>query len=353
MNAQNNSLPNVDGVMLTRFLVELLKTPSPTGFAQEPVALTEKVFRSIPGVTTTRTPKGGLMVTIPGEKDDAPRALTAHVDTLGAMVKAIKPNGRLMLNAIGGVIWNTVETEGVTAFTRHGKRIRGSILVTTASIHVHGARLGETRREQDNMEVRLDERVSSADDTKALGISVGDFVAFDPRVELTNGFVRSRHLDDKACVACLVEAARVLSVEGKKPLQTTFIYINNYEEVGHISMTDFPAKITELLAVDMAAVGDGQTSDEYHATICVKDSSGPYHHGMSQHLRDLGDQYQIKYMVDLYPTYSSDGSAYWRAGGNVPVALIGPGIDASHNYERTHTDALVDTTRWLLAYLLN
>jgi len=172
-------------------------------------------------------------------------------------------------------------------------------------------------------------------------------------VELTNGFVRSRHLDDKACVACLVEAVRTLTSAGVKPAQTCYFYINNYEEVGLFAAADFPTPITELLAVDMAAVGEGQTSDEYHATICVKDSGGPYHHGFSQRLRDLGDEYGIDYKVDIYPTYSSDASAYWRAGGNMPIALIGPGIDASHNYERTHTDSLVDTTRWLLAYMVN
>jgi putative aminopeptidase FrvX len=346
-------LPSIDEGLLTRFLVELLKTPSPTGFAEEAVALTDKVFRNFPGVKTKKTPKGGLIVSLLGEHSDSPRGLTAHVDTLGAMVKAIKPNGRLMLTNIGGVIWNTVETEGCTVYTRSGKRIRGSILVTTASIHVFGNKLGETKRDQDNMEVRLDEKVTTADQTMDLGISVGDFVSFDPRVELTNGFVRSRHLDDKACVACLVEAVRSLTSAGLKPLQNIHIYINNYEEFGHIGLADFPEKITELLAVDMAAVGDGQTSDEYHTTICVKDSSGPYHHGLSQHLRNLGDKFSIPYHVDIYPVYSSDGSAYWRAGGNMPVALIGPGIDASHNYERTHVDALAATTRWLLAYLLN
>lgn len=348
-----NSLPEVDPALLTRFLVELLKTPSPTGFAHEAIAYTEHVFGNIPGVQTRRMPKGGLMVTIPGEKEDAPRGLTAHTDTLGAMVKAIKSNGRLQITKIGGVIWNTVETEGCTVFTHEGKRIRGSIMVTTSSIHVYGDKLADTPRKEENMEARLDERVFNAEDVKKLGINVGDFVSFDPRVELTNGFVRSRHLDDKACVACLVEAVRVLSSAGKRPAQTCYIYVNNYEEHGFFSAADFPAPISELLAVDMAAVGEGQTSDEYHATICVKDTAGPYHYGFSQRLRALGDQYGIDYKVDIYPIYSSDASAYWRAGGNMPIALIGPGIDASHNYERTHTDSLVDTTRWLLAYMLN
>lgn len=346
-------LPQPDEGILTRFLADLLKTPSPTGYTQEAVALVDRVFRNLPGVTTRLLPKGGLLVTVQGEAEDAPRALTAHVDTLGAMVKTIKSNGRLMLTQLGGFSWNSVEGEGCTLFTRSGKRIRGSILIDSPSVHVHGSKVSETKRDAEHIEVRLDERVTNSEEVVKLGISVGDFVAFDPRVELTNGFVRSRHLDDKACVACLVEAVRTLTSANLKPRQTTYVYINVHEEMGHFALTDFPVAITELLVVDMAAVGEGQASDEFHATLCVKDSSGPYHHGMGERLRKLAEENAIDYRVDIYPHYGSDGAAYWQAGGNVPVALIGPGVDASHNYERTHTDALVDTTRWVLAYLLN
>jgi putative aminopeptidase FrvX len=224
--------------------------------------------------------------------------------------------------------------------------------LSKSSSHVHGAATNETKREDDAMEVRLDAITHNADDTKALGIEVGDFVAFDPRVEVTNGFIRSRHLDDKACVANLVTAVKTMHDAGLKPTQTTYLLISNYEEVGHGASAGFPAEVEELVAVDMAAIGDGQNSDEFHVSLCVKDSGGPYHHGLSTHLRKLADQHAIPYKVDIYPYYGSDGEAYWRAGGDVKVALIGPGVDASHNYERTHMDALVGTTQWVLAYLV-
>lgn len=347
------SLPPIDENLLQRFLVDLLKTPSPTGYSEEAIKLTERVFRSIPGVKTSRTRKGALLVTLEGEQDSGSRALAAHVDTLGLMVKAVKPNGRLALTRIGGYAWNTIEGEGCTVFTREGKRVRGSILVTAASSHVHGEKTAETKRGDETMEVRLDEKVASAADTRALGIEVGDFIAVDPRVELTNGFVRSRHLDDKAAVACLVEAVRALRTAGLTPKQTTHLFISNFEEVGHGASNGLPDDITELVVVDMAAIGEGQNSDEFHATLCVKDSSGPYHHELSNHLRNLAEEHEIPYKVDIYPYYGSDGSAFWRAGGQAAVALIGPGVDASHNYERTHVESLVATTNWVLAYLLS
>jgi putative aminopeptidase FrvX len=305
------------------------------------------------GLTLKRTRKGALVATWQGEKSDSPRAFTAHADTLGAMVKQIKSNGRLMMTKIGGFAWNTVEGEGCMVLASQGEPVRGSILFEMSSGHVWGTKVNETKREDDNMEVRLDAHTTSEDETEALGIRVGDFIAFDPRVEITNGFVRSRHLDDKACVACLVAAIKGLHDAGLKPSQTCYFHISNYEEVGHGAAAGIPADATELLSVDMAAVGEGQASDEFHTTLCVKDSGGPYHHGLSQKLRQLADDHGIPYKVDIYPYYGSDGEAFWRAGGDVAVALIGPGVDASHNYERTHLEALVATTQWVMAYLLS
>lgn len=346
-------LPTIDSEFLLTFLSGLLNTPSPTGLAEPAIAFTEQALMAYSGLTLKRTRKGALVATWQGEKSDSPRALTAHADTLGAMVKQIKSNGRLMMTKIGGFAWNTVEGEGCMVLASQGEPVRGSILFEMSSGHVWGTKVNETKREDDNMEVRLDAHTTSEDETEALGIRVGDFIAFDPRVEITNGFVRSRHLDDKACVACLVAAIKGLHDAGLKPSQTCYFHISNYEEVGHGAAAGIPADATELLSVDMAAVGEGQASDEFHTTLCVKDSGGPYHHGLSQKLRQLADDHGIPYKVDIYPYYGSDGEAFWRAGGDVAVALIGPGVDASHNYERTHLEALVATTQWVMAYLLS
>lgn len=346
-------LPPIELDDLTGFLVDLLNIPSPTGYAEQAIAFVEKTLMVFSFLEVSRTNKGALVATWHGESEDAPRGLTAHVDTLGAMVKEIKSNGRLKLTKIGGFAWNTVEGEGCTVFTNQGEMLRGSLLLTKASGHVHGSQVNELKRDDDNMEVRLDARTTNAEETRALGVQVGDLVAFDPRLEVVNGFIRSRHLDDKACVACLVAAIRSLAKAGLQPAQRTTFLFSNYEEVGHGAASGFPAGLKELVTVDMAAVGEGQSSDEFHATLCVKDSGGPYHHGLSQHLRQLADEHGIAYKVDIYPYYGSDGEAYWRAGGDVAVALIGPGVDASHNYERTHLEALEATTRWLVAYLLS
>jgi putative aminopeptidase FrvX len=346
-------LPQIDREYMLEFLVELLNTPSPTGFTHHAITLVSKTLKQFDQLELEATRKGALVAHWPGEKSHTPRGLTAHVDTLGAMVKEIKSNGRLKLTNIGGFAWNTVEGEGVTVFTKDEKKIRGSLLLVKSSGHVHSSDVRTTERNADVMEVRLDARTSSAEETRQLGIEVGDFAAFDPRVEVNQGFIRSRHLDDKACVAAIVAAIKAFHDAGLKPAQDVTLLFSNYEEVGHGAANGFPPEMAELVTVDMAALGEGQSSDEFHATLCVKDSGGPYHFSLNQRMRQLAEAHQIPHKIDIYPYYGSDGEAYWRAGGDVAVSLIGPGVDASHNYERTHLDALVATTNWLLAYLLS
>jgi len=344
-----------DEKQIIDFLTGLLHTPSPTGYYTDAIAYVESAFQSlgIENLIMQRLPKGALVITWPGEQDDAPRGLTAHIDTLGFMVKEIKPNGRLRLAMVGSYMWNAVEFEGVTVQTYDGQRYRGTILPVKASVHIHrDAR--DLPRTDDTMEVRLDARTSNAEETRALGIDVGDFVFVDPRVEVTDtGFIRSRHLDDKAGVAAIYGAFLAIQTAGQRPTQTITVVIANYEEVGHGATAGFPADLQELVSIDMAAVGNGQNSDEFSVGICVKDSGGPYDIQLVRKLRTLADQAQIPYKLDIYPFYGSDGEAYWQAGGAAQVALFGPGVDASHAYERTHQDSLLHSAHLTARFLLS
>jgi putative aminopeptidase FrvX len=342
---------SIDVQQMAAFLTGLLNTPSPTGFTERAVAYTEAALQALP-LVLRRTHKGALVAEWAGLQQKAPRSLTAHLDTLGAMVKEIKDSGRLRLSKIGGYAWNTVEGEGCTIFTAGGRLVRGTLLIAKASSHVHGTETAQMKREDETMEVRLDERTTSSAETRALGIQVGDIVAFDPRVEQgPAGFIRSRHLDDKASVAAIFGAVQAMAAAGLQPAQRTTILFSNYEEVGHGAATGIPADVVELLTVDMAAIGQGQESDEFNVTICAKDSGGPYDYDLRRRLVRLAEEAGIPYKLDIYPFYGSDGEAFWRAGGDVRVGLVGPGVEASHNYERTHVDALERTAQLLVEYM--
>jgi len=346
---------NINLENAVEFLVGLLNTPSPTGYTVEAIDYVQRAFEALdmPGLSLSQTPKGALVATWAGQSADAPRALTAHVDTLGLMVKDIKSSGRLKTTQLGGFMWNAVEFEGVTVRTHDNRRIRGTVVPSNPSTHVNSG-LADAKRTADLMEIRLDSKTFSAADTRKLGIDVGDFVFLDPRVEVTDtGFIRSRHLDDKLSVACIYAAMIALKDSGQIPVQETTLLIANYEEVGHGGSTGLPGDLAELLTVDMAALGDGQNSDEYSVSLCVKDATGPYHFEMNNKIRRLATEFDIPLKVDIYPYYGSDGSAYWRAGGSARVGLVGPGVEASHAYERTHQDSLQHTAHLLARYLLD
>jgi len=344
---------SIDEDAMVEFLTGLLNISSPTGFTDNAMAYIQEHFSSLP-LTMQKTPKGLLVGSWQGAEESAPRALTAHVDTLGAMVREIKENGRLTVTQLGGWVWSSVEGEGATIFTAHNGEYRGSFLPTMASVHAHSQEEKNAVRTEKNMEIRIDAQTRSRVETEALGIRVGDFVAFDPRVELTDsGFIRSRHLDDKASVATIYGALMAMAAAGLQPRQTTTIHISNYEEVGHGAAAGFPPDLHELISIDMAVVAPGQTSDEFSVTICAKDTRGPYHYELRRRLEALATENGIDAHTDTYPFYGSDGEALWRAGGDVAVALIGPGVDASHHYERTHRDSLINTTKLLIAYLLS
>ncbi|KYQ86647.1 MULTISPECIES: M42 family metallopeptidase [Thermoactinomyces] len=333
-------------------LVELMQIQSPSGHTDHAIEyVTRRLTKA--GMQPVFTNKGGVLVTIKGENDTQHRFVTAHVDTLGAMVKEIKEDGRLKLSKIGGFGWFSVDGAYCFVETRKGKVFTGTILASHTSVHVyHDAEKQE--RSDENMEVRLDVRAGSREEIEALGIRVGDFVSFDPSVVQTDtGFVKARHLDDKASVAVMLELLKHLKESGAKLPYTTHFYFSNFEEVGFGANAGIPVPVCEYVSVDMGATGEGQASDEFSVSICAKDGSGPYHYGLTNHLIRLAEEHHIAYQVDIYPHYASDASAAVRAGYDVKHALIGPGVDASHAYERTHRDALENTYLLLYHYLLS
>lgn len=346
---------NIDIDTQLKFLIDLLNIHSPTGYHAEAMDFCHEQFATldIPDMTITRTNKGAVVVHWKGEADEEPRGVTAHADTLGLMVKEIKNNGHIKCTKIGGLTLSGAEYENVTVRTHDNRRYRGTFLPVNPSSHVN--RDIENKRSLNNMEVRLDMRVESAFDVMELGIAVGDFVFLDPRMEYVeeSGFLRSRFLDDKAGVANIYGAIIALHEKGLRPTQDTTFLIANYEEVGHGGSAGLPDNIVELLTIDMGAIGEGQNGTEYTVSICVKDRGGPYHFDMNSKLRDLASAHKIDYRMDIYVYYSSDGTAYWRSGGDARVGLIGPGVASSHAYERTHIDALKHSTHLIAQYLLS
>ncbi|WP_199615016.1 M42 family metallopeptidase [Paenibacillus alkalitolerans] len=330
-------------------LERLLRCPSPTGYTELAMNLVAEEAARF-GYAMERTAKGGGIITIQGTQPGPATLLSAHIDTLGAMVRSVKSGGTLRLTPVGGFMMQSIENEYCLIHTRSGRTYSGTILTSKPSVHVYeDAR--DFKRDEANYEVRIDEPVRSKEDVAALGISAGDAVSFDPRpVFFPNGFIKSRHLDDKASVAVLLSLLEHFARTGQRPRRTVKLLISNYEEIGHGS-SYIPEGVEEMIAVDMGAIGDDLTCTERDVSICAKDSTGPYDWEMTTRLVELAKKNGLSYAVDIYPKYGSDASAALRGGHNIRTALLGPGVHASHGMERTHADALRNTFSLLLAYI--
>lgn len=333
------------------YIVKLTTTPSPTGYTAAIMNYIQSEVESF-GYQASKTSKGGVLVTVPGINTDQHRMVTAHLDTLGAMVRAIKADGRLKMDLVGGFGYPSIEGENcLIHVAKNGRTYTGTILMHQTSVHVYKD-ASTAERNQTNMEIRLDEKVKTAEETRALGIEVGDFISFDPRTVVTEtGFIKSRHLDDKVSAAILIHLLKTYKEESIELPYTTHFYFSNNEEIGYGANSSIPKQVVEYLAVDMGAMGDDQQTDEYTVSICVKDGSGPYHYELRQHLVALAESHQIPYKLDIYPYYGSDASAAMRAGADVRHALLGAGIESSHSYERTHLDSVQATEQMVDVYL--
>lgn len=326
----------------------LLAVDSPTGFTHNAALWVKEAFEAL-GFSAQLTVKGGVLADLGGEGEGL--VLAAHTDTLGAMVSQIKGNGRLKLTALGGMEANNAEAENVRLYTREGKVYEGTAQLCNASVHVNG-QYATTQRSFDTVEVVLDENVNSAEDARNLGIEVGDVVCFDPRTRRTaSGYVKSRFLDDKLSVGILLGFAKYLRDTGMKPKCHVYVHVTVYEEVGHGGSGSVPEDVREMISVDMGCVGEGLQCTERKVSICAKDSGGPYSYEVVGKLIAAAKAANADYAVDIYPRYGSDVEATLRAGADIRHGLIGPGVYASHGYERSHIDGIFNTLKLLKAFL--
>lgn len=325
-------------------------TDSPSGYTDGVICLLEERIRAL-GYETKRHHKGTLEVLIPGADESRTVATSAHVDTLGLMVRSVTGQGTLKLTKVGGPLTPTLDGEYCTVATRSGKRYTGTILSQSPAVHVFPDAATRSR-DVDELELRLDEEVRSAEDVKALGIRAGDFVLIDPKFTITpSGFLKSRFIDDKASAVLLMLLLEDAAVQKRTFRHPTRVYFSVFEEVGHGASAVDPA-VSEFVTVDMGCVGLDLGGNEYAVSICAKDSGGPYDYELTGRLIDLAERNGLNYTVDIFPFYGSDVGAALQAGRDLKGALIGTGVSASHGMERTHQKGMEATLKLLYLYLI-
>ena len=343
---------NIDLKYTLKKTVELLAIPSPVGYTHMAIEWVRKELESLGVKKYNITKKGALIAYVKGKDSNYKKMISAHVDTLGAVVKKVKKNGRLEITNVGGFAWGSVEGEHVTIHTLSEKTYTGTILPIKASVHVYGDVAREMPRTEETMEIRIDEDVKTDQDVFKLGILQGDFVSLDPRTRvLENGYIKSRYLDDKLCVAQILAYLKYLKDNKLKPRTDLYIYFSNFEEIGH-GVSVFPEDLDEFIAVDIGLVaGEDAHGDEKKVNIIAKDSRSPYDYTLRKKLQEAADKNKIQYTVGVHNRYGSDATTAILQGFDFKYACIGPSVDATHHYERCHNDGIVETIKLLIAYL--
>lgn len=342
----------IDTRYLASTLKDLLAIPSPTGYTDTIVRHVSRELKTL-GLEVELTRRGAIRAIRQGERKEGARAIVTHVDTLGAQVKALKPNGRLELVPIGH--WSARFAEGarVTVYSRKGG-YRGSILPLKASGHTFNDEVDTLPVGWQHVELRIDALARNPAELERLGIEIGDIVAVDPQPEfLDNGYIVSRHLDNKAGVALKLAALKAMQDEGvTTPVDIHFLF-TIAEEVGVGATSVVSHDVASMLAVDNGTTAPGQNSSEFGVTVCMADQTGPFDYHLTKKLVELCQDNDIRYQKDIFRYYRSDSASAIEAGHDVRTALITFGVDASHGYERIHMHALRSIAELLTAYAVS
>lgn len=327
---------------------KVFNTHSPSGYHIEINKLLLKELKNI-GYEGIETNKGNVVVFLKGKSNEKTLATSAHADTLGLMVRSINGDGTLNITKVGGPQLATLDGEYCKILTRDNKLYSGTILCNSSSSHVYPD--ANKERNENNIIVRIDEKISNKADVEKLGINNGDYVFIEPKFEiLENGFIKSRFIDDKASVVILLTILKYIKENNITLSYDTYFYFVNYEEVGHGAST-VNHKIDEFVTIDMGCIGKDLSGSEYKVSIAAKDSGGPYDYELTTRLVNIAKQNNIDYVVDIFPYYGSDIGAAYRAGSDIKGALIGQGVNASHGMERTHIDGIINTMKLIFLYL--
>ena len=340
----------IDTEYLQKTLAKLLEIPSPTGYTDTIVRFVTKELKLL-GLDAELTRRGAIRAIRQGSRRKGARAIVTHLDTLGAQVKFLKDNGRLSLVPIG--TWSARFAEGArgTVFSENGA-YRGTILPLKASGHTFNDEIDSLPIGWDHVEFRIDALARNFEDIERLGIDIGDIVAIDPQTEfIDNGFIVSRHLDNKAGVAVALTALKAMQDEKQRtPVDIHFLF-TIAEEVGVGASSILTPDVASMISVDNGTSAPGQNSSEFGVTIAMADQTGPFDYHLTKKLVSLCREHDIRFQKDVFRYYRSDSASAIEAGADVRTALITFGVDASHGYERIHMHALRSLSELITAYL--
>ena len=342
----------IDAGYLLQTLQELVEVDSPVGFpALIHPWLAERLSQM--GYRMEVDRKSTAYVRVPGRDRSTTVCVGAHLDTIGLVVRGFNDDGTLRVRQLGGINYAAIEGETCRIHCRDGRTVSGQVICTSHSVHVfddaHSA-----PRDENHMAISIVGDVTRPDDARALGVTQGAIVGIDPHFEaFDNGYVVSRHIDDKAAVAVLLDVLRWFAETGEQPAFDTLFAFPIFEEVGH-GGSRVPDDVSEYVALDITLIGPDYDSDEHSVAIVAADAHGPYDWDLTNTLIACAEEAcdPGRWNTQTCYRFSTDGMAAYRGANDVAAAAFGMSCLNSHGRERCHIDAVVETEKLCRAYLM-
>ena len=341
-----------DPYRLTALLKDLVELDSTVGYYPQ-IHAWLRDWLEARGYQMTVDHKATAYVKVPGQSSQKPVCLGAHLDTIGLIVRGFNEDGTLRVRQLGGINYHSLEGETCRVHCRDGRTLDGQVICNKHSVHVF-EECRTTPRDEDNMSVSLIADVKDPEDARGLGVTQGAIVSIDPHFQaFDNGYIVSRHIDDKGAVAVLLDLLDQLAQVGQKPAYDTLFAFPIYEEIGH-GGAYVPDEVDEYVALDITLLGPDYDGDEHSVGVIVSDHKGPYDWDLSNQLircaQEACDEGRWNTQVCFH--YSTDANAAYVLGNNLRRGAFGMACLNTHGRERCHVDALVQTQKLAYAYLM-
>lgn len=293
---------------------------------------------------------GNLYATIHTGDDLPTLMISAHSDEIGALVKSIEPGGMIRFERVGGLI----ET---LAIGRH-VRIRGHRgVIGVKAGHIQTP--DERGRAPAMRELYVDMGFDTAEEVEALGIRIGDAIAYDePMEELANPMrVSGKALDNRVACAVLVVLAKQL--HGEVLRCNLQLVVTVQEEVGLRGAKIATHRVNPDAAIVVDTVPSGGTPDvDYHRDLRMKVGDGPVlalvssggsagylgNPSMRDFLREAATEAGVSVQEALFYGGNSDAAAVHLVRDGVPTGVLNIARRYSHSpVEMLDLNDAVDT----------
>jgi putative aminopeptidase FrvX len=308
------------------FLKRLLDAPGPSGFETVPAriwraeaeGIADRVEADVTGNSAATLNPGGTPHVM----------LAGHIDEIGLMVTHVDDDGFLYFDGIGGWDPQVLVAQRIRVLTR-----RGDVVGVVGKKPIHLIKGEEKERAAKITDLWIDVGVRSRDEATERGIRVGDPAVVDARlVELGNGLIASRSVDNRIGAFVVLEALRLLKEGDPFGAQVTAA-ATTQEEIGFSGggarVSAYALDPQVALVVDVSFATDSPGMEKKELGI-HKLGGGPIlargsatHPLVFERLAGVAEAEEIPFSIQASPKHTAtDADAIYLSRAGVATGVI-------------------------------